>query len=117
MVSKRRIVAFSKEAERWVAEEVDGIRLPAIGDNSRPDVIRYGKDGDELLAIEVKHHPLSKFIGASIAQAEKAAKTRRGRPLAVAVHVDKPGRGEAREGFAILRLRTLAALLERLEGE
>ncbi len=116
--SKRRIVTFSKEAERWVADMLDGVRLPAIGDRSRPDVVCYGADGHELLFIEVKHHPLAKFIEASVAQAEHAAKGRPAPgPLAVAVHVDKRGTGHEREGFAILRLRTLAALLKRLEGD
>ena len=81
--SKRRIVAFAKEAERAVAEAVGGQRIPVDGRTHGWDV------ETERLGIEVKHRGILWISDAwdQAVAAQHGAK----RPLVALVH--KAGRG------------------------
>jgi len=111
--TRRSIGKKAKAFEREVAEAYSGVRLGGPGEI---DVVSYGPDGLELLAIECHESQtakLSKLLTEKLAQAARLAAPRRGAPVPTLVFRLVAGQGQATERYVLRRRDDDVRLLER----
>ena len=98
-MSKRSTVAQSKDTERWVAEQMDAVRLVA-GQHKGPGDVDL--DGG-WFKVQVKHRAnIPAVITEGWKQIEEAATGEAWTPLLVLV--TKPGMGRKKEAFVVVSL-------------
>ena len=109
-MSRRSILAESKNAERWFAVLLGGKRLLSGTPGHQLDV-HFGEDA----GMEVKHRAVPKLWKDAMAQAD-AAEPQCGRSLRVVGLFDKPGHGGvAADHYVLLKAEDFRDLYEAVQ--